>query len=86
MSITTTKIGNSINKHQLTEYLYFPCFLAKEILISIRQITVYLHKSMGRDLAQACRDHFIRRVKLGLWVLCEIAIAACDLKEALGRY
>ncbi|HEX6316233.1 MAG TPA: Nramp family divalent metal transporter, partial [Gemmatimonadaceae bacterium] len=35
----------------------------------------------GRDLAQACRDHFSRPVAFGLWVLCEIAIAACDLAE-----
>jgi len=38
----------------------------------------------GRDLAQACRDHFSKRVSVGLWVLCEIAIAACDLAEVLG--
>src|SRR5512134_3371784 len=38
----------------------------------------------GRDLAQACRDHYSRPVSFGLWVLCEIAIAACDLAEVLG--
>src|SRR5262249_34677019 len=38
----------------------------------------------GRDLAQACRDHYSRPVTLGLWVLCEIAIAACDLAEVIG--
>jgi manganese transport protein len=38
----------------------------------------------GRDLAQACRDHFSRPVSLVLWVLCEIAIAACDLAEVIG--
>jgi manganese transport protein len=38
----------------------------------------------GRDLAQACRDHYSRPVSLGLWVLCEIAIAACDLAEVIG--
>ena len=38
----------------------------------------------GRDLAQACRDHFSPRVNFGLWVLCEIAIAACDLAEVIG--
>ena len=38
----------------------------------------------GRDLAQACRDHYPKRVSLALWVLCEIAIAACDLAEVLG--
>ncbi|HUL02471.1 MAG TPA: Nramp family divalent metal transporter [Gemmatimonadales bacterium] len=38
----------------------------------------------GRDLAQACRDHYSRPTALGLWVLCEIAIAACDLAEVIG--
>jgi manganese transport protein len=38
----------------------------------------------GRDLAQACRDHYSRPVSLMLWVLCEIAIAACDLAEVIG--
>jgi manganese transport protein len=38
----------------------------------------------GRDLAQACRDHYSRPTSLALWVLCEIAIAACDLAEVIG--
>ena len=38
----------------------------------------------GRDLAQACRDHYSRPVNIGLWLLCEIAIAACDLAEVIG--
>jgi manganese transport protein len=38
----------------------------------------------GRDLAQACREHYSRRTSFALWVLCEIAIAACDLAEVLG--
>jgi manganese transport protein len=38
----------------------------------------------GRDLAQACRDHYSRPVSLALWALCEIAIAACDLAEVIG--
>ena len=38
----------------------------------------------GRDLAQACRDHYSRRTGLVLWVLCELAIAACDLAEVIG--
>src|SRR2546429_6244255 len=38
----------------------------------------------GRDLAQACRDHYSRPVSLALWVICEIAIAACDLAEVIG--
>jgi len=38
----------------------------------------------GRDLAQACRDHYSRPVAFAQWVLCEIAIAACDLAEVIG--
>jgi len=38
----------------------------------------------GRDLAQACRETYPRPVNIALWVLCEIAIVACDLAEVLG--
>src|SRR5947207_376132 len=38
----------------------------------------------GRDLAQACRDHYSRPVSAGLWLLCEVAICACDLAEVIG--
>ncbi|WP_336762480.1 Nramp family divalent metal transporter [Asaia sp. VD9] len=38
----------------------------------------------GRDLAQACRDHFPPAVTLVLWLTCEIAIIACDLAEVIG--
>jgi manganese transport protein len=38
----------------------------------------------GRDLAQACRDHYSRGTNFVLWLLCEIAIAACDLAEVIG--
>ena len=38
----------------------------------------------GRDLAQACREHYSRRTSFFLWIVCEIAIAACDLAEVLG--
>ena len=38
----------------------------------------------GRDLAQACRDHYSKPVGYFLWVGCEIAIAACDLAEVIG--
>ena len=37
-----------------------------------------------RDLAQACRDEYPRAVSYTLWVLCELAIIACDLAEVLG--
>ncbi|MBZ5529280.1 MAG: Nramp family divalent metal transporter [Acidobacteriia bacterium] len=38
----------------------------------------------GRDLAQACRSQYSPRASFLLWVLCEIAIVACDLAEVLG--
>jgi manganese transport protein len=38
----------------------------------------------GRDLAQACRDHYSRSMSIFLWIACELAIAACDLAEVLG--
>ncbi len=48
----------------------------------------YLSLKLGivteRDLAQACRDHYSPEVSFCLWILCEIAITACDLAEVLG--
>src|SRR5215468_5492486 len=38
----------------------------------------------GRDLAQGCRDHYSRPTSISLWIVCELAIAACDLAEVLG--
>src|SRR3954465_11801961 len=38
----------------------------------------------GRDLAQACRDHYSKPVGVVLWILCELAIAACGLAEVIG--
>ena len=51
-------------------------------------ILQYLALKLGivteRDLAQACKDHYSPAVSFCLWVLCEIAIAACDLAEVIG--
>jgi manganese transport protein len=38
----------------------------------------------GRDLAQACRESYPKPIAIILWILCEVAIAACDLAEVLG--
>jgi manganese transport protein len=38
----------------------------------------------GRDLAQACRDTYSKPTSIALWLLCEIAIIACDLAELVG--
>jgi len=47
--------------------------------ILLQHLSVKLGIATGRDLAQACRDHYPRPVVWFLWVLCELAIAACDL-------
>jgi len=52
--------------------------------ILLQALAVRLGIATGRDLAQACRDHYSWPVTVGLWVLCEIAIAACDLAEVIG--
>ncbi len=38
----------------------------------------------GMDLAQACRRHSSRRSAIAQWLLCEVAICACDLAEVIG--
>jgi manganese transport protein len=52
--------------------------------ILLQALAVRLGIATGRDLAQACRDHYSWPVTVTLWVLCEIAIAACDLAEVIG--
>ncbi|MBK9714737.1 MAG: Nramp family divalent metal transporter [Kouleothrix sp.] len=52
--------------------------------ILLQHLSLKLGIVTGRDLAQACRDHFSPPVAMALWVLCEIAIAACDLAEVIG--
>jgi manganese transport protein len=52
--------------------------------ILLQSLCVRLGVVTGRDLAQACRDYYSKPVSIGLWLLCEIAIVACDLAELLG--
>lgn len=52
--------------------------------ILLQSLAGKLGIATGRDLAQACRDHFSYPVTLILWVLCEIAICATDLAEVIG--
>ncbi|MBP0613048.1 Nramp family divalent metal transporter [Chryseobacterium sp. cx-311] len=52
--------------------------------IILQHLSLKLGIVAERDLAQACRDHFSPTVNFILWVLCEIAIAACDLAEVIG--
>ena len=52
--------------------------------ILLQALSARLGIASGRDLAQACRDSYSRPTTFVLWVLCEIAIAACDLAEVIG--
>jgi len=58
--------------------------LSSLMAIFLQALSAKLGIATGRDLAQSCRDHYSRRTGLVLWVLCETAIAACDLAEVLG--
>jgi manganese transport protein len=52
--------------------------------ILLQHLSIKLGVATGRDLAQACRDHYSTPTVWFLWILCEIAIAACDLAEVVG--
>src|SRR5450432_1201783 len=52
--------------------------------ILLQHLCIKLGVATGRDLAQACRDNYSTPTVWFLWVLCEIAIAACDLAEVVG--
>ena len=58
--------------------------LSNLMAILLQALCVKLGVATGRDLAQACRDNFSKPVSFCLWVLCEIAISACDLAELVG--
>ena len=58
--------------------------MSNAMAILLQTLSARLGIVSGRDLAQACRETYPRPVSLALWVLCEIAIAACDLAEVLG--
>jgi manganese transport protein len=52
--------------------------------ILLQHLCIKLGVATGRDLAQACRDHYSTPTVWCLWILCETAIAACDLAEVVG--
>ena len=58
--------------------------LSNLMAILLQALCARLGIVTGRDLAQACRDHYSKPVAVGLWVLCELAICACDLAEVIG--
>jgi manganese transport protein len=58
--------------------------LSNFMAILLQSLAARLGIAGGRDLAQACRDSYSRTTTITLWILCEIAIAACDLAEVIG--
>ena len=64
--------------------LLYVILISNLMAILLQHLCVKLGVVTGRDLAQACRDHYSRPVVWMLWVLCEAAIAACDLAEVVG--
>ena len=58
--------------------------LSNLMAILLQALAARLGIASGRDLAQACRDSYSRSTTIVLWILCEIAIAACDLAEVIG--
>ena len=58
--------------------------LSNLMAMFLQALSAKLGVATGRDLAQACRDHYSPRTTFILWIICELAIAACDLAEVLG--
>ena len=58
--------------------------LSNAMAILLQTLSARLGIVSQSDLAQACRKSYPQWVSIPLWVLCEIAIAACDLAEILG--
>ncbi|HVC90291.1 MAG TPA: Nramp family divalent metal transporter [Acidobacteriaceae bacterium] len=64
--------------------LLFAIMISNLLAILLQGLSVKLGVATEQDLAQACREHYSRPVTIGLWVIAEIAIAACDLAEVIG--
>src|SRR5438477_4021626 len=58
--------------------------LASLMAIFMQVTAARLGVVTGKDLAQCCRDWYPRWTRWPNWLLCELAIAACDLAEVLG--
>jgi manganese transport protein len=64
--------------------LMFVLMMSNLIAILVQALAARLGIATQLDLAQACKAYYSRRASIILWVLCEIAIAACDLAEVIG--
>jgi manganese transport protein len=64
--------------------LIWVLLMSNVMAIVLQTLSARLGLVTGRDLAQACHDEYPPLVNGLLFILCEIAIAACDLAEVLG--
>jgi manganese transport protein len=71
--------GSRFGYHLLSVIL-----ISNLMAILLQSLCAKLGIVTGRDLAQACRDHYSTPVVWMLWILCEVAICACDLAEVIG--
>jgi manganese transport protein len=64
--------------------LLFVIMLSNLMAILLQSLSLKLGVATERDLAQLCHEHYGAKVSIALWILAEIAIAACDLAEVIG--
>jgi manganese transport protein len=64
--------------------LIWVLLMSNIIAVILQTLSARMGIVTGRDLAQSCRENYPRPVVIVLWIMCEIAIAACDLAEVLG--
>src|SRR5947209_12876243 len=64
--------------------LLWVLLMSNLMAVLLQTLSARLGIVSGRDLAQACRETYPRAISYALWILCEIAIAACDLAEVIG--
>ena len=76
----TDLAGGSKYNYTLLSVIMISNFMA----ILLQSLSLKLGIATGRDLAQACRDHYSKPVSFFLLLICELAIAACDLAEVIG--
>src|SRR5438046_2826229 len=76
----TDLAGGSQFGYKLLSVILISNFMA----ILLQSLSLKLGIATGRDLAQACRDHYSKPVSFCLWIICELAIAACDLAAGIG--
>jgi manganese transport protein len=64
--------------------LLWVLIMSNAMALLLQTLSARLGIVTRRDLAQACRDEYPIAISYALWILCELAIVACDLAEVLG--